>query len=52
MTRFDANRGAPDGCLVIVLWVYAVGRIVLAGLGLILVMAYLLQSCGRGLMSY
>lgn len=52
MATYDPNRGAPNGCLIVVMWVYAVARIVLAGLGLILVMAYLLQSCGRGLMSY
>ncbi len=42
-----------NGCLIIVAWVLAVGRLALAGLGAILLIAYVLyEAFGRGLVSY
>jgi hypothetical protein len=41
-----------NGCLIVVAWVLAVGRLALAGIGAILLIAYLLHEIGRGLVNY
>jgi hypothetical protein len=46
------TREPGNGCLIIVAWVFAVGRLALAGIGAILLIAYLLHEIGRGLVSY
>lgn len=52
MTRYDPNRGAPNAVLLIVAWLWAALRLALAGLGLIFLMGYLLQSCGRSVIHF
>jgi hypothetical protein len=46
------TREPGNGCLIVVAWVLAVGRLALAGIGAILLIAYLLREIGRGLVSY
>jgi hypothetical protein len=45
-------REPGNGCLIIVAWVFAVGRLALAAVGLMLLIGYLLQACGRSVIHF